>query len=472
LINQETIGDALGNLIGWLDTWRDANGAYNGFVVHRTEAKRMGRVHDTAWTQSAMIRGYGNLYRKSRESRWGEAMTLAADLFASRYNLETGRIHNTGHEDDRFQSLVSCALGICALLSVADLVDDKRREKYIRLAVDHAQRYWIDVLWGEKEGAFKFSEVDFYSRHEDRFVVNFNMMTVEALLAIHQATGEKVFRDRALRVGEWLIERWKHTQIANAKLLEGRTTIADDPKSEWMPPGGLSYQFTTSQREPDNNVTLYTGLALRGLCALYESTNDKRFLGIIRAQCDFLLAMRDPQTRLLYHTTKQGKIEKNPQFVAGAGMALVGLHEALPLLGEHVIPEDTLMSILNRVHANGAYPGFVNKNDTGLPRRDTGGVVWEDVAASMNWNAQWFEYLTRLIDEPAKIDVKCCDKTVSVATPRFVYRDSPQNVQIFSWWPPLSWGLFFYTKKKATAWLSICPVRIYGRLLSHLLGRY
>ena len=31
------------------------------------------------WTQAAMIRGYGNLYRHSLEPRWGKAMTDAAE---------------------------------------------------------------------------------------------------------------------------------------------------------------------------------------------------------------------------------------------------------------------------------------------------------------------------------------------------------------------------------------------------------
>ncbi|MCF6285885.1 MAG: AGE family epimerase/isomerase [Candidatus Hydrogenedentes bacterium] len=284
LSEQDQIAHALGNLIGWLETWRNEQGAYNGFVVHRTEGKRMGRVHDTAWTQSAIIRGYGNLYRNSGESRWGDAMTRAADLLASRYDAETGRLHYTGHEDDRFQSLVSCALGVCALLSVADLVDEPRRKHYTQLAADHARRYWLDVLWVEAEGAFKFTETDYYSPNEDRFVVNFNVMAAEALLAIHKATGESEFRDKALRVGDWLLEQWKHTQAANDNLLAGKTTVAEDPASEWMPPGGFSYQFTPSQREPNDYVTLYTGLCLRGFWALHQETGDTRFANIIRVQ--------------------------------------------------------------------------------------------------------------------------------------------------------------------------------------------
>jgi hypothetical protein len=466
MVDQKQIALSLGNLIGWAESWRDEQGAYNGFVVHRTEAKRMGQVHDTAWTQAAMIRGYGNLYRKSRESRWREAMTLAADLLASRYDSKTGKIRHTGHEDERFFSLVSCALGICALLSVVDLVDDARREKYISIAVDHARRYWIDGLWVDREGAFKFSEIDFYSPHEDRFVVNFNTMAAEALLAIHQTTGQPEFLNFALRVGTWLIERWDHTQTVNTSILAGRTTVADDPASDWMAPGGFAYQFTSSRRDPDNYVVLYTGLSLRGLWALYKETGDQRFAKIIRAQSRFILTMRDPDTSLFYHTAKQGKIERNPQFIAGAGMILLGLHEVMPLIGPQALPEDTILSVLSRAHANGSYPGFVGKNATGYPRRDGGGVVWEDVTASMNWNAQWFEYLTRLIENPAHIDVQGCHTTVRVATRCFVYRDSPSTVTIISWWPPRSWGLYHFTKLKPKARLSVYPVGLYGRFRS------
>ncbi len=324
MIDQETIRGALGGLIGWLETWRDESGAYNGFVVHRTETKRMGRVHDTAWTQSAMIRGYANLYRRGGDPRWLKAMTEAADLLVSRYDPETGRIRNTGHEDDRFQSLVSCALAIRALLSVYDLLDEKRKGRYLRLAIDHVRHYWLDSLWVESEGAFKVSGTDFYSPGEDRFIVNFNMVAVEALLLLHLLTDDPLYHDIMLRIGEWLLARWEQSHKYNDTILEGRTTVAGDPRSEWMAPGGMPYQFTGSQRDPDNYVTLYTGLSLGGFLCLGAITKDERFDEIARAQSEYILAMRDPDTRLFYHTTKTGRVEKNPQFIAGAGMALDG----------------------------------------------------------------------------------------------------------------------------------------------------
>jgi len=468
MIDQKQIALSLGNMIGWLETWRDEQGAYNGFVVHRTEGKRMKHVHDTAWTQAAMIRGYGNLYRKSREVRWEQPMTLAADLLASRYNSQTGIFNHTGHEDERFFSLVSCALGVCALLSIIDLVNEERREKYINITIDHVRRYWLDILWDESEGAFKFAEIDHYSLHEDRFVVNFNTMAAEALLAVYQASGELEFRERALQVGDWLIARWNYTQIINKKLLVGRKTVADDPFSEWMPTGGFSYQFTTSQREPDNYVTLYIGLSLRGFWALYCATGDECFAQIICAQSKYILAMRDPTTHLFYHTALQGKIEKNPQFVAGAGMTLLGLHEVMPLISQKALPDDTINSILKRAYANGSYPGFVGKNDTGHHQRNDGGVVWEDAAASTNWNAQWFEYLTRLVDDPARIDVQTYNKSVRIVTKRFVYVDTPNTVSIAAWWPPWSWGLYLYCKKSPKSRMSIYPFDLYGRFRAML----
>jgi hypothetical protein len=470
MVEQGIIIDAVGNLISWMETWRDEQGAYNGFVVHRTEAKRMGRVHDTAWTQSAVIRGYGNLYRKSREKRWGEAMALAADPFANRYDPDTGRIVHTGHEDDRFQSLVSCALGVCALLSIADLVDEARRADYIRIATEHVRRYWFDVLWVEAEGAFKFAATDYFSLKENRFVINFNTMAAEALLALYAVTKDQVYFEKARSVGDWLIAGWDRTQKVNERILAGKTTVADDPSSDWMAPGGFSYQFTANQREPDNYVTLYTGLSLRGFVALYRATGDERFAAIIRAQSSYLLAMRDPETRLFLQTTRQGRIVKNPLFIAGAGMTLVGLHEAEKIIGVRAVPEETILSILGRAYPNGSFPNFSGMNDRGSPRRSGGGVVWEDAAATMSWNAQLFEYLTRFVEEPARIIVTARPSTLRMVTKRFIYIDSPESVNIVSWWPPRSWGLYFYTKRRRKAWVSLYPMALYGRIRSWLRG--
>lgn len=464
MIDQETIRQTLGGLIGWLESWRDESGAYNGFVVHRTETKRMDRVHDTAWTQSAIIRGYANLYRRGRDPRWHKAMIEAADLLLSRYDPETGRIINTGHEDDRFQSLVSCALAIRAILSIHDLLDETRKGKYLRASIDHVQRYWLDTLWVGSEGAFRVSETDFYSPGEDRFIVNFNMVAAEALLSLYLLTDNPLYRDTMMQIGDWLLARWEQSCKYNDSILEGHTTVADDPRSEWMAPGGMPYQFAGSRRDPDNYVTLYTGLSLGGFRCLSTITKNERFNEIAREQSEFILAMRDPDTRLFYHTTRSGRVEKNPQFVAGAGMALTGLAETRGLIGDRAIPYDTIKAILSLGYVNGSFPGFTGKNDTGHRRRDGGGVVWEDVAASVNWNAQLFEYLTLLVEEADMIEVRPCTESVKVTTSCFVYRDTPEKVKIVSWWPPRSGGIYLYDKKRDTARFVFSPILLYRDL--------
>ena len=468
VIDENKIRDSLGGLIGWLESWRDESGAYNGFVVHRTETKRMDRVHDTAWAQAAMIRGYANLYRRGNDPRWHKAMIEAADLLISRYDPETGRIVNTGHEDDRFQSLISCALAVRALLSIYDLLDNTRKGQYLRKMIDHVRRYWLDTLWVESEGAFRVSETDFYSPDEDRFIVNFNMVAVEALMSLWMRTDDQLYRDISNRIGAWLLKRWENAKEYNEKILKGRTTVADDPTSEWMPTGGMPYQFRASRQEPDDYVTIYTGLSLEGYRFLETITDDERFARIKREQSEYILAMRDPDTRLFYHTTSKGRIRKYPQFIAGAGMTLLGLYNMQGFEGHGAIPVDTIDAILSRAYANGSYPGFIGKNDTGQGRRSGGGVVWEDVAASVNWNAQLFEYLSLLIEEADKIEVKPRSESVSIMTSRFTYKDTPDKVRIISWWPPRSWGIYLYTKTQDTARFAFYPVKIYRALRSRL----
>jgi hypothetical protein len=93
-------------------------------------------------------------------------------------------------------------------------------------------------------------------------------------------------------------------------------------------------------------------------------------------------------------------------------------------------------------------------------------LVWEDAAASVNWNAQLFEFLTRLVENPVGIEVKECEQRVRVLTPRFAYMDTPKKVRIVSWWPPRSMGFHLYTKREPKARASVYPVELYGRFRS------
>ena len=457
-ITQNDIQSALGRLIGWMESWRTPGGAYHGFVVHRYETKRMYRIHDTPWTQAAMIRGYANLFEISRENRWLEAMTRAADLQCRRFLPESGKYLYAGHENDRFCSLVHCALADSALLRAVPFVDAGRQARYVNAVKQNVDRYILDKLWVPKEGAFRFSEIDFYSRHENRYVINFNTMAAEVLLGLASVTGQQAYRDRAIQVGQWLLDRWEEAKLHEAG------TPADNKQDQrkQAPAGGLPYQYTPSNRTPDNCVTVYTGLALRGIRKLYDATGNDKFVQIARGAGAYLLAMRDPQTHLFYHTTNNGKIVRYPQFIAGAGMTLVGLHEIRPFFAQDDSVKKTVRAILDRTYSNGAVPGFIGKDASRLKGKNR--LVWEDVAASPNWNAQWFEYLSAQVETPVDITIRH-PSPVTVRAQNLVYRDSPSSVSIFCLWPPASVCVYMARKKSMHAGISFRLQGLRGRII-------
>lgn len=434
------IATELEKLSEWLESWRTGAGAYNGFIIHRFYKKRMFMIHDTAWTQAAIIRGYANLYESDKSRIWHERMQLAADLQCSRLDYATGKYRYAGHEDDRFCSLVHCALANCSLLRAAAFTDNARSRKYLDAVKCNVDNY-CEHLWEESEGAYKFSEIDFWSPDEDRFVINFNMMAAENLILLWEKTGIHKYMKRAIALGEWLIRCVERTRRAYDTQMSQRKSVPASSESCLMPPGGLPYQFTPSTQTPDDFVLIYTGLALRGICALYKMTKDERYSSILLEAGGFLLAMRDPRTRFFYHTAIQGKIVKMPQFIAGLGMILTGLHEARKLLQTDWNWDDTLTAVRKMQYPNGSYPSFIGKNMSMRGKlRDE--LVWEDAAAAVNWNAQLFEYFT-MVDWNS---VPAIDHQ-PLSAKRFFYLDTPRTVTVISLFPLEFSGLLFCVKK-------------------------
>lgn len=286
-------------------------------------------------------------------------------------------------------------------------------------------------------------------------------MAAETLLKLYEATGKHSYRDTALRVGKWLVAKHEDSQKYFQALV--RESTAENK----IPTGGLPYQFTSANQTPNNCVCLYAGLALRGIAELYRHTGDKAFRWIARDTVEFLIAMRDAQTRLFYHTTRGDQVERHPQFIAGAGMTMVGMNEAFLVLGLNYDLSDTLNSILKTQYKNGSFPSFKGKNHYG--NRKGGGLVWEDAVAGVNWNAQLFEYLTRRIQNPEKIDIRALKSSNFKLSKRFFYLETFHACFIISWWPPKSMGLYAMYKKAATA-LALNPMQaiaLLRKLLSH-----
>jgi hypothetical protein len=437
----------LESLRGWMESWSD-NGAYYGPVVHRTEKKRMLQVHDTAWTQSAMVRGYAALCKtKHSKNLYREYLSKSADHLASTYDEERKIWMHTGHEDERFKSLVSSALAINALLDSLPFVTDAQCNYYLKISLEHVRYYWNECLWVEDEGAYKFSETDHYSLDDNRYVVNFNSVAVEALVRLGEETKAHDIKVKSELIGEWISKRWKENVDFNKKHCD--RLDANGCYISKLKKGGFSYQFTDLNRIPNDYIVIYAALSLGGYVELYSTFKKDIYLEIIKRQVEFILNMIDRKNKLFYHCIKDEGLEKKPHFIAGSGMIFVGLQKAEKILGKKILPEETVEKILNLQYKNGSFPNFIGKNDTGKPRRNLGGEVWEDVASTPNWCAQMFEFLASNVHRSELKNIeKIQDQWLNYRlTKRFVYIDSKSIYFIASWFPLRSIGLYFYYKK-------------------------
>jgi len=141
--------ERLGTLWNYLLSWVAPDGGVHGPVVHRGDLKRMFAIHDTAWTQQAVIAGLLCLYRRSGADYWLTWALRLADAQCARQEAD-GRFRWAGHEDDRFSSLVHNVLADCALLdSVAVLregSDARRCQRYLTVVEKNLDDYVIGLL--------------------------------------------------------------------------------------------------------------------------------------------------------------------------------------------------------------------------------------------------------------------------------------------------------------------------------------
>ncbi len=442
MVDRQIISEALSKQISWLQTWKTKNGAYNGYVVHRFGLKRMFKIHDTPWSQGPIINGYLNLYQKTKYDKWLKGAIQAADLQCKRLH-KTGKYIYAGFEDDRFSSLVHNSLANCALLDLAKvLIDEGNNEKaqmYLNTAKDNIDRYIIGVLWDEDFGAFKFSEIDYYTPDVIRFVVNMNSVAVESLIKLSSLTSEKIYQDYAIRVGEWM--------------------LTEQNKSFDLEDGGINY----SQVQPRVLISIYTALAMRGIDDLYYLTKDQRYLKMIKNAANHLINLIDIETKLFYHAIINGELIEYPQFVAGAGIILKALDDAERLTGGKVDYQDSLNIILKMQLPNGGFPNFVGYRNENSGENE----VWEDIVPIMGWNAHIFEFLTRMVQEdflykPAKFK-RCC-----VVAKNYYYIGDKRFVLILGTKPIKSLILYFSIKKINIALIYI-SVNQLEKLLAHVL---
>ena len=368
----------LPELWAYLSSWQGPNGGVHGPVVHRGDLKRMRATHDTPWTQHAVIEGLLELYQRSKCDHWLDRAVRLADAQCTRLE-PAGHFRWAGHEDDRFSSLIHNALADCALLAVADILQDRgdyeRRERYLNAVERNLLDYVIGKLYRPKLGGFVMNPFDHYAG-TDRFIANMNSVALEALIKLDIQRGTTRFAELVGRVAETLLSQQAHD-------------------------GPCRGSFCYSHIERNFHIPLYTALTLRGLPALMHYTGNTELREVARDALAFLASAVDSDTGLWVHQVEPERIRRYPIFVAGAGMICNGILEAAQLVGMAVDSGDLAARLLQHQYPNGAIRNFVGYDhpDNGRPQ-GTGKLCWEDVYPTPNWNAQAFRFLCRVLPPP------------------------------------------------------------------------
>lgn len=368
----------LGALWDYLSSWVGPDGGIHGPVVHRGDLKRMSAIHDTAWTQQAVTEGLLLLYRRSGKDYWLRWALRLADAQCARQESD-GRFRWAGHEDDRFSSLVHNALADCALLDTVAVLqergDAERRNRYLTVVQKNLDEYVIGKLYRPALGGFAMNPIDYYVGR-DRFIVNMNSVSVEALIKLDHQRGTTRYTGLVHRIGERI------------RSLQARDGLCQ---------GSFAY----SHIESGVHVPLYTALAVRGMPGLAELAGAAAWSDVARGVIAFLHRLEDPETGLWYHKVEQGRLGRFPLFVAGGGMICNGMLDAAQLAGTKLDVQSLAVRLLRYQYRNGAIRNFIGYDhpDNGR-RRGIGIDCWEDAYPTPNWNAQAFHFLCRVLPPP------------------------------------------------------------------------
>jgi hypothetical protein len=395
--------EPLGALWTYLSSWIGRDGGVTGPVVHRYDLKRLWAIHDTPWTQAAVIAGLLELHRRAGHSYWLEWALRLADAQCARLEPD-GHFRWAGHEDDRFSSLVHNALADRALLDVAaalpDSADAARRERYVAAAERNLREYVVARLFRPALGGFAMNPTDHYAGR-DRFISNMNAVAAHALLALDRARGTAQYADLIRTVAERLASLWSRRGAAA---------------------GSLPY----SDAEPDVHVPLYTGLTLRGVPALTAVTGDPIWPEVARGCLAFLDRMEDAGTSLWCHRIHGDRVGRLPIFVAGAGLIGNGMLDAQAVAGVAFDPTRLAGALLRYQLPGGGIRSFVGYDhpDNGRPH-GRGAEAWEDVYPTPGWTAQAFEFLCRVLPPPAPAVTRTPRRTWAM-TGSYVHAEGPR----------------------------------------------
>jgi hypothetical protein len=360
------IDDAVHGLDRWFDSQRVAwpTPGYGGPVVHWWSHSLAFQGAGLDWRYEGIVAGYLTLYRSSGEPRWLDKAIQAGQDLADGQLLD-GHFQNSGFERNPetggtpHEAAADVALLLLALeLRESQPVVSQRFRDAARLNLDE---YWLGKLWhGPSMTLWDRPGVP-------SFVANKAATFVDALLLLSEVTHDDELVERyAIPTADRILDM----QLTRpGELLDG--AIAQN----WYRDEMVHAYFP-----------LYIARCIPPLLRLSELTGDLRYRDSAAAATRFLLRVRDPDGGFAQVLYQDGRRNRFPRWVAGAGDIVRALLAAMSVVEETEVTP-TVGWILRGVRDDGrivAAEGF-GRVIPGLSRRDRsldeiGVVGWCDKA--------------------------------------------------------------------------------------------
>lgn len=443
-MQKETLMQVTANMLDWLNTWRQDDGAYNGYVVHRFDLKRVKNIHDTPWEQTPIIDGLFNIYKATNDLTYYNMAKQSVLLQISRLDTNTGMFDFAGFEDDRFSSLVHNSLADCALLTFAENArseDYEIKEKALDTVKCNFDKYFFGQLYSEEAEAFKFSAIDYYWPQENRYVANMNSVAIEAMMRYSALSGEEYYRVMALKILKSVVD----------------LVCIDEGKME---NGGIGYANT----HPKWYISIYTALALRGICEVYKYNHNDKLRGIMLSSANHLLRYTSEEG-YFFHAIQNGIQMPYPYWVAGGGMILKAVDDVSKATGVEFNVEKMVNCIIDHQQNCGGVSSFLkyNTKDNHRKKNNPDAKVWEEIAPGPPWNAHLFEYFSRYVDDSFSEYIPQ-NTTSFVVNWRYIYFENKKIFFVCSLVPLYSCALILIQKKKNVSLIGFSLRNMYSNI--------
>ncbi len=355
--------------IAWLDHWFEtmrASDGYAGPVVHWWQNCLQYTGAGLDWRYEGIISGYLNLYQKTGDLHWLEKAERAGDdLVAGQY--PGGNFRNSSFELNPYSGgRPHEAAADIALLRLAKVTGS---ERYLQAAKENIDCYFIQQLWAD--GVFH-DNLD-----HSTFVPNKAATLSESLLLLASLTDDESY---ALWYALPTLDRILDHQISDGPLR------------------GAIYQYSTGQHRVEWFFPYYAARCIPALIMSFRWSGDERYLNAAHRAADFIMRWRSPDGGFPQVIYRDGRVNRYPQWIAGAADILRALALLTPYGADFDLAPSQAWLLSGQLSSGGfrSAHGFASQSSQRTP-----GFLpdFRDVLPVCGWNDKAFRYLTSALPD-------------------------------------------------------------------------